>query len=195
MILGRTSLATPILLILLVCLGLAAAGAATFLWRSCPGSCAMKKRTPAAHTRVTQATPKPRLLVELPNTQSIGLEDIAPGKRVAIIVMKGNWCRVCARQLQRLQARHAEIEAANAVVVGLNTQAPSENEVAAAELGLGFPILSDADWDVVKSFGLVGGSHPTPGVVFLDETGKVIEVIPGRWPGQPQENWIIGRLR
>ena len=190
MILGRSSVVTRLLILILV-LGLPTAAA---VWLLSPSNTITCGYPPATAARVTTAPAKEKLLVELPNTTSIGLDEIAPGKPVAIIVMKGTWCPVCRAQLQRLQERMDEIEGAGAVIVGMTTQSPVENETAAAQLGLAFPILSDADWDVIQSFGLIGASHPTPGVVFLDERGHVQDIVPGRYPGRPQEDWIIRRL-
>lgn len=186
MILSRSSLASRLVFVIaaLVVLGLGAAAA--FL----PRSCATK-----TSERTTRAPAAPRIEVQRPDGAPVALAEIAPGKRVAIVVMKGTWCRACTSQLGRLQARAAQLAALDAVVVGLTDATPDDNARTAATLGLELPILSDVDGDALRMFGLDGLGHPVPGVVFLDRDGRVTDVVPGRHPGQPQEDWIVDRLR
>lgn len=185
MILGKHSVAFRIIKWVALLLAIAFAGAAYYLTATCSG-----RRAPTEV--VTPASTGP--LVETLAGRSIALADIAPGKRVAIVVMKGTWCSVCTSQLTRLQERAAEIPD-TAVVVALNADDVATNNEAAASLDLTMQILSDRDRDAIRAFGLDGPSHPIPGVVFLDEHGKVVDIVKGRYPGRPQEDWIIDRLR
>ncbi len=190
MIISRSSLALR-LIVLLALLSIATAMAVAWWW---PCECSVEPKALDEMSGVTVATPKSALLVERPSGESIDLADVAPGKPVAIVVMKGTWCGVCRGQLVRLEERIAEVEAAGAVVVGMTDQPPAVNLAAAERMGISIPILSDADGDAILSFGLEGPNHPVPGVVFVDRDGKVADVVRGRYPGQPQEDWIVERL-
>ena len=148
---------------------------------------------PGKH-RVDPGSPRAPLGPQVVHTDGtpVGLAEIAPGQRVAVVVMKGNWCSVCTDQLLRLQERQSEF--AGAAVVGINHHEPKTNAMAAKDLGINLPLLSDVDLDAIRSFGLEGSAHPVPGVVLIDQHGQVAKVVKGRYPGCNQEDWIIDWL-
>lgn len=62
----------------------------------------------------------------------------------------------CTRECRSLQTDAAAIEAQGARYFGISTDDPATNRRFAASLGLGYPILSDADGAVGRAFGAVG---------------------------------------
>lgn len=135
--------------------------------------------------------------LQLPDGDSIALDEIAPERPVAIVVMKGSWCPVCQRQLKRLSKQLRDVQSANAAVVGLTTAVPEQNRRLRQKLGLQFPILSDTSKDFHRRLDMWrdGACHAIPGVVFLDESGDIVKVHRGRYPGKPQDEFVLDTLR
>lgn len=158
---------------------------------------------------VPQSSPPERIVFEgaspdeaapvavLPDGQEVALDQLAPQRPVALVVIKGPWCQVCQRQLQALSARLSDVQAAGGAVFGLTTASPEAAEALRHKLGLGFPILSDPDHRLHTQVGLwkgCGGGKAVPGIVYLGEDGEVAKVDKGRYPGQPQGDRIIETL-
>ena len=185
MILGRKSIAVRLLLLLAVA---ALSGIVYFVFApGCPSGCAVER------DEVRQVEPPRDEVVTLRTVtgQDLTLPEIAAGQKVAIVVMKGMWCTVCTSQIERLQLLEAELDG---LVVGVTDQPAELNAREATRLGLTLPILSDTDGDFLQDVGLSGCKHPTPGIVFLDERGEVVEVVRGRYPSQPQEAMIAAHF-
>lgn len=135
--------------------------------------------------------------LQLPDGDSVSLGTIAPERTVAIVVMKGPWCPVCQRQLKRLSNQLHQVQSADAAVVGLTTAQPKRNRKLMEQLDLQFPILSDTSRDLHERLGMwrEGSCHAIPGVVFLDESGGITKVHRGRYPGAPQDEFVLDTLR
>ena len=109
MILGNKSLALRAVVYTVVLVALALAGAVNY-WASCPSTNAC----PCGDAAAAQVDPAPAPEPVGPTAlaydgSELRLSQIAPGKPVAIVVMKGTWCGVCTSQLQRLHKRRAEL--------------------------------------------------------------------------------------
>ncbi|MGM0558464.1 MAG: peroxiredoxin family protein [Myxococcota bacterium] len=132
----------------------------------------------------------------LPNEQRITVDQIAPGRATAIVVMKAPWCNVCKRQLAALSQRLDEAQNVNAEIVGLSTADAETNKRLADKLGLNFPILGDPSRELLKDVELYreGACHATPGVIFVDDNGKIASVRKGRYPGKSQDEMILQTL-
>lgn len=132
----------------------------------------------------------------LPNGKAIELADVAPGRTVALIVMKDADCPVCQRQLVALSQRLDEVQRTGATVVGLSDASHCKNRALVEHLGLKFPIVSDRNHSLLERLDLhlPERDHVMPGVIIVDESGQVETVYRGRTPGQPQEEMIIERL-
>lgn len=135
--------------------------------------------------------------VTLPNGKQVALNELAPQRKVAIVVMKDPHCQVCQRQLRVLSDRLAEVQQQGGVVFGLSDANRCQNRQLMDRLGLNFPILSDPEHHALTAFDMAPANRPhvTPGVIFIDENGQVESVHLGRSPGQHQEEMIIQRLR
>ncbi|MFB6262450.1 MAG: redoxin domain-containing protein [Bradymonadaceae bacterium] len=149
----------------------------------------------------TDATPPddnalPDRKVLLPDGDPVALDELAPERAVAIVVMKGPWCPVCQRQLKALSKMGSRLQAENAAVFGLTTAGTHRNEQLRQKLGLDFPILSDPSRKLHRELDLWldERGYAMPGVIYLDESGEVADIHRGRYPGQPQEQCILQRL-
>jgi peroxiredoxin len=143
---------------------------------------------------IESAEPTPDVTLE--NGGQMEIDELAPGKPKAVVVMKGAWCTVCRKQLSAVSEHIREIWRADAAVFGLSDASAEKNRQLRAALDIEFPVLSDADGDLLKKVGLWRGSgcSVVPGVVFLSEDGQVEEVVKGRYPGKSQTDMIITRL-
>jgi peroxiredoxin len=150
----------------------------------------------APTTTVEQRAPTSPQVV-LPNAESVGLDELAPGRKTAIVVMKSPWCSVCQRQLHLLSKRLHEVQGEGSAVFGLSAGDLQTNRRLARKLGLDFPIASDPGHKALDELGLwlPERGHAMPGVIFLDEDGEVESIHKGRYPGKPQEELILERLR
>ena len=103
---------------------------------------------------------------------------LGPGGLVLVFV-RGHWCPYCRRYLAKLQTNLPRIRAAGADLLAVSPEPPATSAAFAAELDLGFPILSDADGQVINRFGtrngyMGGGSVlPHPSVFVIDAGGAI----------------------
>lgn len=72
-------------------------------------------------------------------------EDLLDGRLLVLAFFRGSWCPYCDAALRALEAARPHIEAAGARLVGISPETPAELQETAAERGLGFLLLSDAD--------------------------------------------------
>lgn len=151
--------------------------------------------TEVAEPMQTEEAGAPSPTVTLPNGEAVAVDELAPGRKVALIVMKDARCPVCHDQLQRLSERLDEIERRGATVIGLTDANPCVAQDLMGRLGLKFPIVSDTDGEMREQFQLTVADRPyiMPGIIFIDEQGDVDHIHRGRAPGQQrlQEKMIL----
>ena len=118
---------------------------------------------------------------ELPDHRgaAVRLHDcLAPGGLV-LVFFRGHWCPYCRRYLAKLQSHLPRLQAGGARLVAVSPEPPATSAALAAELGLRFPLLSDADGQVINRFGtrngyMGGGSVlPHPSVFVIDAGGTI----------------------
>lgn len=139
---------------------------------------------------------RPPQPLALPDGDQVTLDELAPGRPVALVVMKGTWCPVCQKQLKRLSNRMPDIQAADGAVFGLSTSDAKANRQLQNRLELGFPILGDSDKSLHRGLEMwmAERGHAMPGVIYLDEQGNIAKVHRGRYPGQNQTDCILDTL-
>lgn len=150
---------------------------------------------PAAKKVSTQTEQTEESLV-FPDGDSVELDELAPGRATAIVVMKAPWCSVCRKQLRRLDGQLDRVQSVDGAVFGLTSADARTNRRLAEDLGLGFPILGDPSRQLHRSLTLwmERRGHAMPGVIFLDEQGQVRKVHRGRYPGRSQTGFILETL-
>lgn len=67
---------------------------------------------------------------------------------------RGVWCPYCNLELKALQATLPDYRAAGAQLVAISPQTRANSRKAVRDHGLDFPILSDANGDVARAFGV-----------------------------------------
>lgn len=160
-----------------------------------------KAKKEAAQPTERPESPKPEesspTELTLPSGEDVALDELAPGRPAAIVVMKGAWCPVCQKQLRRLSHQMTKVQFDGAAVFGLTTAEPSKNRRLVGSLGLNFPVLSDASKDLHERFGLWLDQkcHAMPGVIFLNADGEPVKVHKGRYPESPQDSMILRTLQ
>ncbi len=121
----------------------------------------------------------------------------AGGKHLVVVVMKGYWCRVCIAQLQRLAELEPRLRALGARFVGLNADAPSENQRMLEREGLECSVLSDEQHEVLSELGLwlPRAQRPLPALVVFDKCGDEAARWVGRHPGDRPERALMRLLQ
>lgn len=89
------------------------------------------------------------------------LSDLA-GEKGAVLVFyrSASWCPFCKGQLVDLNARRAEIEATGYRLVGISYDPVEALAKFSQDKHIGFPLLSDEDSRLIKSFGLLNTDVP-----------------------------------
>lgn len=131
--------------------------------------------------------------VTMTSGESVALDQVAPGQKLAVVVMKDPACPVCQNQLEVLSNRLDEVVEQGATVVGLSDAPECVNRRLMQRLELKFPVVSDVDHEVLQHFEMTapGANHVMPGLIFVDEAGEVDFVHKGRAPGQQQERIVL----
>ncbi len=132
----------------------------------------------------------------MPDGDRLTLDRLAPQRATAIVVMKGEWCPVCQKQLRRLSEGLEQLNRVDAAVFGLNTASPDANRRLQQKLDLAFPVLTDPKRDLHDELDLWldEQGHAMPGIIFVDEDGRIADIHRGRYPGQKQGRYILHKL-
>jgi peroxiredoxin len=73
---------------------------------------------------------------------------------LVIKFFRGRWCPYCVTELEFWRNAHAEVRAKGALFVAISPQTRRQNDFILQEHNLPFPILTDAEAAVAKSFGI-----------------------------------------
>ncbi len=90
-----------------------------------------------------------------PTGRMIRLSDLLKSGPAIVSFYRGQWCPFCNLELRALQRELAGFEGAGATLVAITPNKPEVTQGTVEELGLDFPVLSDHDNLVAKSFNLV----------------------------------------
>src|SRR5947209_11264520 len=107
---------------------------------------------------------------ELPGTEGPFRLSEQRGQRVVLLFYPGDNTPVCTRQFCSYRDRAEDVDALDAVVVGISAQDIDSHEEFIAKHGLNVPLLADTTNEVAKSYGAhapVVGTRRS--VVIVDE--------------------------
>lgn len=126
----------------------------------------------------------------------VTLADIALGRPLAVVVIKGTYCKACTAELVRLEENARVIESLGGVVVVVSTDDPARHRTFKEDQRLSMPLLTDESGEVLRPLGFYSyaNTEPTPGVFFVDRCGDVVGRFFGRRPGAPQTRFILDGL-
>ncbi len=103
-------------------------------------------------------------------------EFTAPGPAV-LVYARGAWCPYCLRQLADYAERYSDFKRSGVEVVALSPETPRKGRRMRTGLKLPFAVLSDANFDAARVFGLMDHEKPgmpTPATLVLDSQGGVL---------------------
>ena len=111
--------------------------------------------------------------------------EIASRPYTALVFYRGKWCPFCQGQLREMNGTFlADLRALGGELYGVTAQAQAGVEEAMAEWGLDYKVISDVENVFAKRFdiavsekempGEYANGMAQPGVVILDQTGKVL---------------------
>lgn len=121
------------------------------------------------------------------------LNGAVASKPTILIFYRGGWCPYCSKQLAGLQELMPELEKIGYQLLAISTDSPDVLMHSASKEHLGYTLLSDADLQVSKKFGLAfkapkgywemlpkttSGMNkdlllPVPSVFILSKSGKI----------------------
>jgi len=81
-------------------------------------------------------------------------EDLLALGRVVIKIFRGRWCPYCMTELEAWQALYPRVRESGALLVALSPQTRRQNDFAAQQHHLTFPLLSDPGASVAEQFGV-----------------------------------------
>ena len=120
--------------------------------------------------------------------ESVALEDFTQEGPVVLFFYPGDWSSVCTDQMQQLQEQAGRFEEKGAKVLAISADTPWSHRAFAEDRGIEFPLLSDFDREVVRSYGVeheVG--FPERAYFVVDREGAVrakkVEETPKDRPG------------
>ncbi|MBN4059265.1 peroxiredoxin family protein [Endomicrobium sp. AH-315-J14] len=121
---------------------------------------------------------------------------LAAGQRLVVVVMKGHWCAVCVKQLERLARLDKQLGKLGVRVVGLNVDPHAKNRALIKKHAFPFPILSDPKHRVLERLELwrPKWGHPLPSLLIFNRCGKETGRSRGRAPGERYERLLLDLL-
>lgn len=135
----------------------------------------------------------PTVILSDVSGQGFDLNKAVANKPTILIFYRGGWCPFCTKQLSQIQDIIPELEKTGYQILAISTDSP-EGLMQSADKGkLNYTLLSDADLNVSKQFGIAykapkgywdmlpkttGGKNvdlllPVPSVFILDKAGII----------------------
>ncbi len=81
-------------------------------------------------------------------------EDLLALGKVVLKVFRGRWCPYCMTELEAWQSLYPQVREAGALLIALSPQTQRQNDFAAQQHHLTFPILTDPASQVAEQFGV-----------------------------------------
>ena len=127
---------------------------------------------------------------ELPSDswdKTVSLESAKREGPVVLFFYPGDWSSVCTDQMGQLQGEIGRFQEKGATILGISVDSPWSHKAWAEERGIGFPLLSDFQREVVEEYGVKHeAGFPERAYVVIDQEGivraKRVEDSPGDQP-------------
>ena len=124
---------------------------------------------------------------------SFDLNSAVAQKPTLLIFYRGGWCPYCNKQLSGLQEIEADLKKMGYQIIAISTDSPDNLKASIAKNKLEYTLLSDADLNASKQFGLAykapaaydkllptssGGKNldkllPVPSIFFISKKGNI----------------------
>ncbi|WP_353131068.1 peroxiredoxin family protein [Parapedobacter pyrenivorans] len=135
----------------------------------------------------------PQAALQDVSAKEVDLLETVATKPTVLVFYRGGWCPYCSLQLAGLQEAMPELEKLGYQLLAISTDSPEALRESAVKEKLGYTLLSDADLQVAKQFGIAykapeaywsmlpkttGGKNtdlllPVPSVFIVDQTGVI----------------------
>ena len=126
----------------------------------------------------------PSLNVKDTEGQDKALQDLSGENGLLLMVTRSTyWDGVCKKQLEDVNGRLGEIESMSVGVAAISYDKVEQNQMFHDSRALGYPLLSDVEYQSVKALGIFDRGIPErhfaygvsrPGVLFVDPDGVVV---------------------
>ncbi len=104
----------------------------------------------------------------------VSLEEMRREGPVVVFFYPGDWSRVCTDQMGQLQQDIGRFEEKGAKILGISVDSPRSHRAWAEERGIGFPLLSDFQREVVEDYGVKHETgFPQRAYFVIDREGVV----------------------
>ncbi|WP_319800732.1 peroxiredoxin, partial [Brevibacillus borstelensis] len=84
----------------------------------------------------------------------IDLQTFIGKKKIVLIFYPGDDTPVCTKQLCAIRDRYSDLEAADAVVIGINPADLTSHRAFSGKFGYDFPLIADGDHAIRKAYGV-----------------------------------------
>ncbi|MGN6417001.1 MAG: peroxiredoxin family protein [Pseudobacter sp.] len=89
-----------------------------------------------------------------PDGKMVELSKVVMVKPTILVFYRGGWCPFCNRQLAALQELQPYLSSLGYQIIAISTDSPENLRSSIKKSELGYTLLSDADLNVTKQFGL-----------------------------------------
>ena len=125
------------------------------------------------------------------DSQSVSLADLRG--RVVLLNFWASWCLECRSEMAAFERLHRELSIQGLAVVGINAR--EETAIIreyAKELGLTFPLISDATGRINSAYGVIG----LPTTFLIGRSGRAVALAigPREWNAKPARTLIQALL-
>jgi peroxiredoxin len=86
--------------------------------------------------------------------ESVSLEEATEDGPVALFFYPGDWSSVCTDQMSQLQEQMGRFVEKGVKVLAISADTPWSHKAFAEDRGIEFPLLSDFDREVIRSYGV-----------------------------------------
>ena len=104
----------------------------------------------------------------------VSLEEARSQGPVVLFFYPGDWSSVCTDQMSHLQEEIGRFQERGAKVLGISADSPWSHRAWAEERGIGFPLLSDFNKQVIEEYGVKNpAGFAERAYVVVDRSGVV----------------------
>ncbi len=119
--------------------------------------------------------------------EKVSLEKVRSEGPVVLFFYPGDWSSVCTDQMGQLQQEIGRFQEKGVSILGISVDSPWSHKAWAEERGIGFPLLSDFQREVIEEYGVKHeAGFPQRAYFVIDKEGvvraKKIEDSPGDQP-------------
>jgi peroxiredoxin len=112
------------------------------------------KKSGAAERALQTGSTAPAFKLSDHNGKVVRSSELLANGSLVICFIRGRWCPFCVGQMEAMNAIYSELQSAGASFVAISSQTMHQSDLMADQHKLRFPLLSDAQSNVARQFGL-----------------------------------------